>query len=247
MYTLPVALPEMTAIWQETLGWQPTPFQQAYFQQLYEMVLQANQQLNLTRITTAIDFWEKHLWDALRGIQPFLAGSPDLRPALIDIGTGAGFPGLPIAIVQSHWQVTLVDSTRKKMQFVQQAIAELGLNHAAAYVDRAEAMGQVSCHREQYDYATIRAVAEAAVCAEYTLPLLKQGGWAILYRGQWTSQDTANLMPAVDTLGGKLERVESFVTPVSHSSRACLYIRKVRPTPRTYPRGIGLPTQQPLT
>jgi 16S rRNA (guanine527-N7)-methyltransferase len=237
----------MIATWQETLGWQPTPFQQAYFQQLYELVLQANQQLNLTRITAPIDFWEKHLWDALRGIQPFLEdGSPELSPALIDVGTGAGFPGLPIAIVQPHWQVTLVDSTRKKVQFVQQAIAELGLSPAIVCVDRAETMGQAIAHREHYDYATIRAVAEAAVCAEYTLPLLKLGGWAILYRGQWTDQDTANLMPAVNTLGGRLERVERFVTPVSHSSRACVYIRKVRPTPHSYPRAVGVPTQFPL-
>lgn len=182
-------LPELNEVWQETIGWQPTEAQQQQFQQLYQSILVGNRQLNLTRITEPQEFWEKHLWDSLRGIQPWLSSldaSDSKSLKAIDIGTGAGFPGVPAAIVCANWQITLLDSTRKKIAFIDSLLTQLNLRNAKTLVDRVEAIGQERHYRDHYNLALIRAVSAASVCAEYTLPLLKVGGTAVLYRGQWT-------------------------------------------------------------
>jgi 16S rRNA (guanine527-N7)-methyltransferase len=165
-------LPVLLETWQATLGWVPSDRQLQQFQQLYQAILTANRYLNLTRITEPTEFWEKHLWDSLRGILPGLAGAesaarPDPSLSLIDIGTGAGFPGIPIAIAQPDWQITLLDSTRKKINFVQTTLEELGLPNVSTLVERVETLGQfgMGSRRETYDMATIRAVAAAGVCA----------------------------------------------------------------------------------
>ncbi len=239
-------LPGMANLWQETLNWQPDANQQAQFQSFYELILESNRQLNLTRITEPSEFWEKHLWDSLRGILRLL-NSPNSAPFhAIDIGTGAGIPGVPIAIVRPDWTVTLLDSTRKKINFVQGAVDTLKLENIKTAVDRVEQIGHDRHHREHYDLALIRAVATASVCAEYTLPLLKVGGVAILYRGQWTTDEAEGLALAVKQLGGTIETTDAFVTPLTQSTRHCIYLRKVAPTPATFPRTIGIPTQDPL-
>ncbi|MBG1259500.1 16S rRNA (guanine(527)-N(7))-methyltransferase RsmG [Nostoc commune] len=240
-------LPEMAEIWQQTLNWQPTLQQQAQFQRLYELTLEGNRQLNLTRITDPQEFWEKHLWDSLRGIAPLL--SADFSPsstALIDIGTGAGFPGIPVTITVPNCTITLLDSTRKKITFLDNILTELALTNAKTLVGRAEEIGHHPQHRLAYDIALIRAVGAASVCAEYTLPLLKQGGLAIIYRGNWTEDETTALQNAVKQLGGAIESIEQFTTPLSHSIRHCVYLRKVATTPVQFPRAIGVPTQKPL-
>jgi 16S rRNA (guanine527-N7)-methyltransferase len=231
-------------LWQETLGWQPHNRQQALLQQLYQAIVTANRQFNLTRITEPTEFWEKHLWDSLRGVKEFLG--QDETKSLIDIGTGAGFPGLPIAIACPQWKLTLLDSTRKKINFVQQTAQELGLKKVTGLSDRVEALGQQRKYRESYDIATIRAVAAASVCAEYALPMVKVGGVAILYRGQWSELEGQELEGAVEELGGTIERVETFATPLTQGQRACIYLRKVKATPDDYPRSVGIPAQQPL-
>ncbi|WP_017715778.1 16S rRNA (guanine(527)-N(7))-methyltransferase RsmG [Kamptonema formosum] len=259
-----LVLPEMMPVWQETLGWQPSAGFQQQFQLLYELILQGNSQMNLTRITSPEDFWEKHLWDSLRGIAPFLkasAGSasgeppPDAgaQPAsshaglkVIDIGTGAGFPGLPVAIVKPEWTVSLLDSTRKKIAFVSSLISDLGIENATAVTGRAEEIGQQPQHRQSYDIALLRAVAPASVCAEYALPLLKTGGQAVLYRGHWTAQETDALGKAVQRLGGAIESLEAFTTPVDRGIRHCVCLRKVAATPAAFPRPTGVPAKQPL-
>ncbi|HEY9749977.1 MAG TPA: 16S rRNA (guanine(527)-N(7))-methyltransferase RsmG [Allocoleopsis sp.] len=272
-----VNLPEMSAVWQETLHWQPTTHQQQQLQRLYELILEGNRQLNLTRITEPAEFWEKHLWDSLRGIAPLLkesgVRSQDAEEVLsslippygnaegihassfiphpssfrvIDIGTGGGFPGIPAAIACSNWQVTLLDSTQKKITFLQTLAATLGLENTKTLVNRAEAVGQLPEHREAYDLALIRAVGPASVCAEYALPLLKLEGQAVLYRGQWTLEETEALRPAVAQLGGAIAAIEECSTPITQSMRHCLYLRKVAPTPEEFPRAIGVPAKQPL-
>ncbi|MCW5312321.1 16S rRNA (guanine(527)-N(7))-methyltransferase RsmG [Nostoc sp. KVJ3] len=240
-------LPEMAEIWQQTLNWQPTVQQQEQFQRLYELILEGNRQLNLTRITDPQEFWEKHLWDSLRGIVPLLSANlSSAPPALIDIGTGAGFPGVPVTIAVPNCTITLVDSTRKKITFLDNILTELALTNAKTLVDRAEEIGQHPRHRLAYDIALIRAVGPASVCAEYTLPLLKQRGLAIIYRGNWTEDETTTLQNAVKLLGGKIELIEQFTTPLSHSIRHCVYLRKIATTPIQFPRPIGVPTQKPL-
>lgn len=238
-------LPKMTDIWQQTLSWQPDTVGQLQFQCLYDLILAGNQRLNLTRITTPEEFWEKHLWDSLRGVASLLQSVTSPQRA-IDIGTGAGFPGLPIAIARPDWHMTLLDSTRKKIAFIEALLPQLKLENAVTLVGRAEEIKRISQHRHSYDLALLRAVAPASVCAEYALPLLKKEGLAILYRGQWTDEETEALQPVVKKLGGVIESIEEFTTPISNSQRTCLYLRKVVTTPAGFPRAAGIPTQTQL-
>ncbi|WP_375467349.1 16S rRNA (guanine(527)-N(7))-methyltransferase RsmG [uncultured Nostoc sp.] len=241
-------LPEMAEIWQQTLNWQPTAQQQAQFQRLYELILEGNRQLNLTRITDPQEFWEKHLWDSLRGIAPQGQFIPSLQEGafVIDIGTGAGFPGIPVIITAPNCQITLMDSTQKKITFIEKILTELALTNAKTLVGRTEEIGQQPQQRQAYDIALIRAVGTASVCAEYALPLLKQSGLAVIYRGNWTEEETTVLQNAVNQLGGVIELIEKFTTPLSDSIRHCLYVRKVANTPANFPRAVGVPSQKPL-
>ncbi|MFN9614345.1 16S rRNA (guanine(527)-N(7))-methyltransferase RsmG [Dolichospermum circinale] len=241
-------LPKMAEIWQKTLNWQPTNLQENQFQQLYQLIIAGNRQINLTRITEPEEFWEKHLWDSLRGIAPkqiFIPGI-DKGKRIIDIGTGAGFPGLPIALIFPNSQVTLLDSTGKKINFIETVLSALALNNAKTLLGRAEEIGQQYEHRQNYDVAVIRAVGNVSVCAEYSLPLVRKGGLAIIYRGSWSEAENESLETAVEQLGGVVELIEEFSTPLSNSMRHCLYLRKVTNTPISFPRGVGIPSQKPI-
>ena len=241
-------LPKMSEIWQTTLNWQPTNLQENQFQQLYQLIIAGNRQINLTRITEPEEFWEKHLWDSLRGIAPkqiFIPGI-DRGKRIIDIGTGAGFPGLPIALIFPNSQVTLLDSTGKKITFIETVLSALALNNAKTLLGRAEEIGQQYEHRQNYDVAVIRAVGNVSVCAEYSLPLVRKGGLSIIYRGSWSEAENESLETAVEQLGGVVELIEEFSTPLSNSMRHCLYLRKVTNTPISFPRGVGIPSQKPI-
>jgi 16S rRNA (guanine527-N7)-methyltransferase len=237
------ALPELLEVWQQTLGWQPNEDQRRQFQRLYEQTLEGNRLLNLTRITEPQEFWEKHLWDSLLGIKPWLVAEPSDNALykVIDIGTGGGFPGVPVAIARPGWFVTLLDSTRKKLVFLDSLLASLGITNAQTWVERAEQLGKSAEHREQYDLVLIRAVASAVVCAQYCLPLLKVGGVAVLYRGQWTEEEAIALKSVVNKLGGEVEAVEAVTTPLSQGVRHCVYLKKVLTVQKKLPqrRDIG--------
>lgn len=221
---MPNLLPEMTDLWHKTISWQPNDLQQSQFQQLYELVLKGNSQFNLTRITEPVEFWEKHLWDSLRGIAPLLA-LPKLK--IIDIGTGAGFPGLPMAIALPDSQVTLVDSTRKKITFIDGVLEELKITNALTVNSRAEALTKLPQYCHTYDLATVRAVGAVAICAEYALPLVKPGGMAVLYRGNWTEEEQVALKIAIAPLNGEIDSIDSFTTPITQSIRHCIYLKKL--------------------
>lgn len=241
-------LPEKISLWQQTLGWQPTAEQQQKYQRLYELILAGNRQLNLTRITEPEAFWEKHLWDSLRGILPLLqaADGRENMEKIIDIGTGAGFPGLPVAIALPDVEVTLLDSTRKKIDFIETLLGDLAIKNVISLTGRVEDIARMREYRELYDIATIRAVAAPSVCAEYALPLLKKGGLAILYRGDFTREEEMALERAVKLLGGCLEAIAPLRTPLSKSGRHYLYLRKIGTTPEKFPRPVGVPRQKPL-
>ena len=258
----------MLDIWEETLNWKPSSQQQQQFQHLYDLILEGNRQLNLTRITNPEDFWEKHLWDSLRGIKflisedggkgeeslPWVAsstyrkwrGEKNQLLRMIDLGTGAGFPGIPAAISVENCTINLVDSTHKKINFIDSILPKLNLDNVKATTCRAEEIGRDSQHRETYDIALIRAVASASACAEYCLPLLKEGALAVIYRGSWTQEEAIGMENAVEQLGGIIESIEQFNTPLSNGDRHCLYLRKVKNTPAKFPRKVGVPTQRPL-
>ncbi|MBW4514286.1 MAG: 16S rRNA (guanine(527)-N(7))-methyltransferase RsmG [Timaviella obliquedivisa GSE-PSE-MK23-08B] len=238
-------LPALHEVWHQTLGWQPTEAQQSQFQKLYEQILEGNRLLNLTRITEPQEFWEKHLWDSLVGIKPWLTDiaeaevaseDPQVLYKVIDIGTGCGFPGVPVAIARPDWFVTLLDSTRKKLVFLDSLLASLGITNAQTWVERAEQLGKSAEHREQYDLVLIRAVASAVVCAQYCLPLLKVGGTAVLYRGQWTEEEAIALKSVVIKLGGEVEAVEAVTTPLSQGVRHCVHLKKVLTVQKKLPQ-----------
>jgi 16S rRNA (guanine527-N7)-methyltransferase len=238
-----IQLPLMLDEWQATTGWQPNALQLQQFQNFFDLVGLANKSLNLTRILEPVDFWEKHLWDSL---QPVVT-KPELNGSVIDLGTGGGFPGLPIAMVRPDWAVTVMDSTAKKISFIESGLATLALTNVQTVVDRTETLARNPQHREQYQLATIRAVAEAAVCAEYAVPFLAIGGTAILYRGRWSEAETVVLTKVVLQLGAKITEISQYVTPCTQSERHCIYIQKTSPTPVKFPRAVGTPSQKPLS
>jgi 16S rRNA (guanine527-N7)-methyltransferase len=258
-----LTLPNFQAVWQNTLNWSPSEQQQAQFQSLLTQLCVLNKGVNLTRITSPEAFWEKHLWDSLWGLQPWLNGSPNpLR--IIDVGTGGGFPGIPAAIASSFravtpqesaapqesaiplWEVALLDSTRKKIACLETLCQALSLANAYPICDRAETLAHRKGDRATYDLALIRAVGPVSSCAEYTLPFLKIGGTAVIYRGQWTLEEEQVLQRTLLQLGGELADLRQTTTPLTHAQRHCLYLHKVKPTPTAFPRKVGLPTQQPL-
>jgi 16S rRNA (guanine527-N7)-methyltransferase len=220
-------LPEMDEVWLKTLKWQPDLAQKQLFQQLYARVLAANRRLNLTRITNPTEFWEKHIWDSLAGVMHLELAETEQEIQAIDIGTGGGFPGLPVAIAFPTYTVTLLDSTRKKTLFLDRLVAELSLTNATSLTGRAEKLAQQSLYCETYDLALIRAVGTVSLCAQYALPLLHSGGMAVLYRGQWTQEDLSELQAVLDKLGGAIASIERFNSPITHSIRHCIYLGKV--------------------
>ncbi|MDY6785681.1 MAG: 16S rRNA (guanine(527)-N(7))-methyltransferase RsmG [Cyanobacteriota bacterium] len=220
-------LPEMEDIWLKTLKWQPDLQQQQRFQLLYDGILAGNQRLNLTRITDPMEFWEKHLWDSLAGAIHLDLAATGRSIAAIDIGTGGGFPGLPIAIAFPNYTMTLLDSTRKKTLFLDRLAKKLALSNVCTLTGRAEQLAEKPPHREAYDLATIRAVGTVSLCAKYVLPFLHVGGMAVLYRGQWTQEDLAELESVLVPLGGTIASIERFASPISRSIRHCIYLGKV--------------------
>ena len=244
-------LPENQELWQQTLDWHPSEAEQAKLKALYQGIIEGNTKLNLTRLTEPAEFWEKHLWDSLRALRPWLKaeislGRPEQTAKIIDIGTGGGFPGIPAAIVFPQVQVTLLDSTRKKMVFLQQLVSDMQLPNVRTVTDRAETAGQQAAHRGKYDLALIRAVGPATVCAEYCLPMVRYGGMAVLYRGQWSVEEAEALKEAVHLLGAEVTEVDAFETPLSQGTRHCIYIKKIAGTPDMFPRPVGVPVQNPL-
>lgn len=245
--TLPQLPADCLNRWQDSLQWQPTNAQMTKFEHLYQVIWLGNQHLNLTSLLAPEEFWEKHLWDSVAGLLPLHRwGFGDQNLRAIDIGTGGGFPGLPLAILYPDHHVTLLDSTQKKIQFLKDAVATLDLKNVQGMAGRAEAIAHAPSHRAQYDIALIRAVAAPAVCAEYALPYLKMGGIAVLYQGHWAEGEGDRLQAAAEQLGGTILAVESFTTPITNSIRHCLYLQKIAPTPHCYPRAVGIPAKNPL-
>ena len=242
--------------WEQNLGWTPSHEQIQQFEQFYERLITANRSVNLTRIVSREEFWEKHLWDSISAIQPWLnteqnspwaAALPPFTTAqVIDIGTGGGFPGIPTAIACKNWQVSLLDATQKKINSLSHILEGLSCKNVTLVCDRAETLGHQIDHRAQYDLALIRAVAPPAVCAEYAMPLVRSQGVVILYRGHWDRAEEKSLTQALDELGGEINHVHPLQTPVSKSDRHCIYLKKTDQTPEKYPRRIGVPSKKPL-
>ncbi len=213
------------------------------FASFARMLLDWNQRLNLTGITDPAEIVIKHFLDSLTLMR---AGASFEGLRLIDVGTGAGFPGLVIAMLFPGCEATLLDATVKKLRFIEGACAELGIHNVRCVHARAEDAGRQRAHRERYDIVTARAVAPMPALMEYTLPLAKPGGQVIAMRGKDAHEEIAEAARAITMLGGELFQIEEVQLPGLANPRYLAIIDKSKATPRRYPRKAGLPTREPL-
>lgn len=225
-----------------------TERQQAQFLRYYEMLAEWNERVNLTAITAYEDVIKKHFVDSLSLVKVFEAermqGDKDMT--LIDVGTGAGFPGLALKIAFPELEVTLLDSLNKRIQFLDAVIQELGLQGVKAVHGRAEDYARPGKLRESFDLCVSRAVARLSTLAEYCLPFVRQGGMFIAYKSEKVSEEVEAARKAVALLGGRMEGRTELLLPNSDICRTLILIKKVKPSPGRYPRKAGLPGKEPL-
>lgn len=202
-----------------------------------------NERVNLTAITDLAAIQVRHFLDSLSIIQ---AGALPAGARVMDVGTGAGFPGLPLQIAFPHLEVTLLEATGKKIAFLDHIISSLGLTNAHTVQARAEEAGHLPEHREHYDLVTARAVARLPSLAEYLLPLARIGGRCIAMKGATAMTEAADARQALAVLGGRLVEVEAVTLPEVDEPHYLVVIEKIAPTPTIYPRKPGIPTRKPL-
>jgi 16S rRNA (guanine527-N7)-methyltransferase len=230
------------------LGLRLTPEQREAFQRYYEELVAWNQKFNLTAITDYEQVQIRHFLDSLSCL---LADESRrtlgrLGARVIDIGTGAGFPGIPLKLVCNLAHFTLLEATRKKVTFLEHIISTLGLRSVTPIHARAEELAHEPTHRQRYDLALARAVAELPVVAEYTLPFCRVGGWVIAQKGEAGAAEAWSAERAITMLGGELRRVVPVELPGLPEDRSLVVIEKVSPTPDSYPRRPGVPGKRPL-
>ena len=235
----------------QQMGLTLTPEQLRAFQAYYEELVAWNARFNLTAITDYRQVQIQHFLDSLSCLlaKEAWVPRPDRPPgplALADVGSGAGFPGLPLKIVRPRLRLTLIEARRKKVEFLEHMIRLLGLKDVTVLHGRAEEIGQKPRYREYYDLVTARAVAELPVLAEYMLPLCRLGGFCIAQKGHDAWQEVMAAERAVELLGGRVERLIPVTLPGLAETRHLVLIAKVARTPPQYPRRPGIPSKRPL-
>ena len=213
----------------------------AQFNLYYELLTAKNKVMNLTAITEYNDVVKKHFIDSM-----MISRVLDMKKinSLCDVGTGAGFPGIPLKIVYPHLHLTLVDSVGKRVNFLSEVVEKLGLEDVEAIHSRTEDLAHNSKYREKYDLVTARAVASMNVLSEYCIPYAKIGGYFAAYKSGNIEDEIENAKNAVKTLGGKIEKTDMF--ELYEMGRSIVLIRKVNSTPKIYPRKAGTPSKNPL-
>lgn len=222
-------------------GFELSALQLEQFEKYYEMLVETNKVMNLTALTEPQDVAVKHFVDSLMAYADYFPGK-----VLADVGTGAGFPGIPLKIYCPSLKVVLIDSLAKRLNFLQRVIAELGLKDIECVHLRAEDAGKSPAHREKYDIVTARAVARLSVLSEYCLPLVKVGGVFVALKGAKYQEEITAAGKALSVLGGKLIEAKKVELPGLNDGRAVVTIKKVKASPKAYPRKAGLPDKNPL-
>lgn len=218
--------------------------QMKQFHTYYELLVEWNKVMNLTGITEKEEVNEKHFIDSLSVVKAIDVNS--VR-SVIDIGTGAGFPGIPLKIAFPHLKIVLLDSLNKRINFLNTVIDTLGLKNIYTIHGRAEDYAKQSEYREQFDVCVSRAVANLSTLSEYCIPYVKTGGMFIPYKSGEIDEELMNAKKAIHILGGKLEDVVKFQLPNSEINRSFVIISKKMNTSKKYPRKAGLPTKEPLS
>jgi 16S rRNA (guanine527-N7)-methyltransferase len=208
-----------------------------------DLLLEWNERFNLTRITDPREIVIKHYIDSLTCLT---AINFPLDARVVDVGTGAGFPGIPMEIARPDLNLGLLDSTRKRLAFLEAAAQELQLGGVSLLLGRAEDAGQDVERREYYDASVARAVAKMNVLVEYCLPLVRVGGFALIQKGPDVDEELRAAGPAITLLGGELEGVANLTLPHSDAKRNLIIIRKILPTPSFYPRRPAVVQREPL-
>ena len=211
------------------------------FYNYMNLLLEWNEKINLTAITEVDDIILKHFIDSITVLKYI-----NKNEKIVDVGTGAGFPGIPIAILKPNCEITLLDSLNKRILFLQAVIRNINLKNTITIHSRAEDFGQDTKIREKYDISISRAVANLATLVEYLLPLVKIGGKCICMKGANADEEIQNAKFAIKELGGKIINVEKLNLPDSDIERTIVIIEKIKNTPAKYPRKAGIPTKQPL-
>lgn len=206
-----------------------------------ELLLEWNQKINLTAITNPKEIILKHFIDSLT-----IAKHVKKNAKLVDVGTGAGFPGIPLKIIREDVEITLLDSLNKRILFLEEVIKQLKLTKIQAIHARVEEFGKNKNGREKFDCATSRAVANLSTLAEYVLPLVKIDGCCICMKGSKIEEELEQSKKAISILGGRIEKVDCFSLPRSDIRRSIIVLYKEKITPLKYPRKAGLPSKEPL-
>lgn len=227
-----------------------TEIQAEMFEEYFRMLVSWNEKMNLTAITERDEVYVKHFLDSMSfckvlsslNNENYLNG----EFSLIDVGTGAGFPGIPIKILYPNCKITLMDSLNKRITFLEEVVRTLKLNNVEVIHSRAEDLGHSDVYREKYDFAVSRAVSNLSSLSEYCLPFVKVGGFFVSYKSEKASEEILAAKSAVFLCGGSLKDEISFVLPGTDLKRTLVVIEKKQNTSVKYPRKAGLPTKKPL-
>lgn len=213
------------------------------FDKYFSMLIEWNDKINLTAITDEGEVYLKHFYDSLTAAFYYDFSG---EFSICDVGAGAGFPSIPLKICFPQLKVTIVDSLQKRINFLNELAANLGLQNVAFYHDRAENFGKSKKFRESFDIVTARAVARMSVLSELCLPLVKKNGVFIAMKGANAEEELNNAKVALEVLGGELKQIHSFTLPKEDSERNIIIIDKRRKTPNKYPRKAGTPNKAPI-
>lgn len=219
-----------------------TDVQKQQFIDYYEMLIEKNKVMNLTAITDFKEVVSKHFIDSLTLIKVFHLENEKI----LDLGTGAGFPGIPLKIVFPEIDLLLLDSLNKRIMFLDEVIRKLNLNKIHTIHGRAEDIGRDEKYREQFDLCVSRAVAKLSSLSEYCLPFVKPGGYFVSYKSGKAEEELIASEKAFQILGARVQNVERLILPGTDMERVLIVLRKNNPTPKKYPRSAGKPVKEPL-